>query len=104
MPPAFALLITAAGVGLLLDDAPPQIAYWLTCVGIGIYLAGTRAFRGSSRAPAVVRGVVIVATFQLGRLSPALSAHAYLWVLTGWVALCAALTQRPAPDEQTQPA
>ena len=33
MLPAFALLITAAGVGLLLEDDPPRIAYWLACVG-----------------------------------------------------------------------
>ena len=35
MLPAFALLITAAGVGLLLEEDPPRIAYWLACVGIG---------------------------------------------------------------------
>ena len=44
MLPAFALLITAAGVGLLLEEDPPRIADWLACVGIGIYLAGTRVF------------------------------------------------------------
>ena len=44
MLPAFALLITAAGVGLLLEDHPPHIAAWLACVGIGIYLLGTRVF------------------------------------------------------------
>ena len=33
MLPAFALLITAAGVGLLLEDDPPHIAAWLACVG-----------------------------------------------------------------------
>ena len=44
MLPAFALLLTAAGVGLLIEDDPPPIAYWLTCVGIGMYLAGTRVF------------------------------------------------------------
>jgi low temperature requirement protein LtrA len=36
MLPAFALLITAAGVGLLLEEDPPRIAYWLACVGVGI--------------------------------------------------------------------
>ena len=29
MLPGFALLLTAAGVGLLLEDDPPRIAYWL---------------------------------------------------------------------------
>ena len=50
MLPAFALLITAAGVGLLLEDDPPRIAYWLACVGAGMYLAGTRAFLVSGAA------------------------------------------------------
>jgi low temperature requirement protein LtrA len=55
MLPAFALLITASGVGLLLEDDPPRIAYWLACVGIGIYLSGTRVFLlASSRVPGVV--------------------------------------------------
>jgi low temperature requirement protein LtrA len=103
MLPAFALLITAAGIGLLLDEDPPRIAYWLACVGIGIYLVGTRAFlRASPHVPGVVRVLVIVATFQLGRLAPSLSAHAYLWLLTGWVALCAALSSRPAPVKQPE--
>ena len=101
MLPAFALLITAAGVGLLLEEHPPHIAYWLTCVGVGIYLLGTRTFlRGSARVPGAVRAVAVVATFQLGRLAPALAPHAYVWVLTGWVALCAALTSRPPAGEQ----
>jgi low temperature requirement protein LtrA len=44
MLPAFALLTTAAGVGLLFEEDAPKIAYWLACIGIGIYLLGTRAF------------------------------------------------------------
>ncbi len=44
MLPSFALLITAAGVGLLLEEEPPRIAYWLPCIGLGIYLLGTRVF------------------------------------------------------------
>jgi low temperature requirement protein LtrA len=95
MLPAFALLITAAGVGLLLEPDAPELAYWLTCVGVGIYLLGTRVFlRGSRRVPGAVRVVALIATFALGRLEPALSAHAYLWVLTAWVGVCAALTTR----------
>jgi low temperature requirement protein LtrA len=66
MLPAFALLLTAAGVGLLLEDEPPDAATWAACVGAGIYLLGTRTFlRGSRRVPGVVRVLVIVATFQL---------------------------------------
>jgi low temperature requirement protein LtrA len=95
MLPAFALLMTAAGVGLLLEPDPPRLAYWLICVGVGIYLLGTRVFlRGSRRVPGVVRVVVLVATLQLARLSPPLSAHAYLWLVAAWVGACAALTAR----------
>ena len=98
MLPAFALLLTASGVGLLLEEHPPHAAAWLACLGIGIYVLGTRSFlRGARRrGPAVLRMAVLVATFQLARLSPPLSAHAYVWLLTTWVGMCAALTTRPA--------
>ena len=44
MLPCFALLLSAAGIGLLLEDDPPALAYKLTAVGPGIYLLGTRVF------------------------------------------------------------
>ena len=102
MLPAFALLITAAGVGLLLEGDPPRIAYWLACVGIGIYLAGTRVFLlATSRVPGFVRALLLVATFMLGRLGPELSPHGYLWLLTAWVVMCAALSTRTAGGDDT---
>jgi low temperature requirement protein LtrA len=95
MLPAFSLLITAAGVGLLLEEDPPPAAYWLACVGIGIYLLGTRVFMfASRRVSGFARVLLLVATFQLGRLEGALSPHAYVWLLAGWVVMCAALTTR----------
>lgn len=95
MLPAFALLITAGGVGLLLGEDPPRIAYWLACIGIAIYLGGTRVFMATTgRASHVVRVVVLIATFQLARLHTELTPHAYLWLLAVWVAMCAALTTR----------
>ncbi len=98
MLPAFALLITAAGVGLLLEEDPPTIAYWLACVGVGIYLSGTRVFlMASSRVPGLVRALLLIATFQLGRLHHALTPHEYLWLLTAWVVMCAVLGTR-SPD------
>ena len=98
MLPAFALLITAAGIGLLLEEDPPKIAYWLPCLGIGIYLLGTRVFmRGTSRVSGAARVIVLVATFQLGRLHEALSPYAYVWLLTAWVVTCALVTTRRAP-------
>ena len=92
MLPCFALLVTAAGVGLLLEEEPPRIAYWLGCVGIGIYLLGTRVFlKASSRPSGVARVLLLIATFQLARLDID-SPHAYLWLLAGWTVLCAVLT------------
>ena len=92
MLPAFALLITAAGIGLLIEEDPPRIAYWLACVGVGIYLGGTRALMATARVPGIVRIVLLGATFQLARLRPELSPYEYLWLLTGWVVMCAVLT------------
>jgi hypothetical protein len=49
------LLIIAAGVGLLLEPDPPPIAYWLPCVGLGIYLLGTRTSApDEARSPVAV--------------------------------------------------
>jgi hypothetical protein len=47
--------------------------------------------------PGAVRVVVLVATFQLGRLHHVLSPHEYLWLLAAWVVMCAALTTRVDP-------
>jgi low temperature requirement protein LtrA len=100
MLPAFALLMIAAGVGLLLEGEPPRIAYWLACIGIGIYLAGTRASRGTRRRRYhAVRLLVLIATFQLARLD--LEPHAYVWLLAVWTILCAVLTTRPADYDVT---
>ena len=101
MLPAFALLIIAAGVGLLLEEDPPRIAYWLACVGAGIYLGGTRVFlMATSRVPGFVRALMLLATFQLARLGPELGAHGYLWLLTAWVVLCAVLTTRTSHGDE----
>jgi hypothetical protein len=100
--PAFALLLIAAGLGLLLEGDPPGIAYWLACVGVcvGIYLAGTRAFLlAGSRVGGLARLLVLIATFQVARLRPELSPHAFLWLLTAWAAMCAALTTRGGGEE-----
>ena len=83
MLPCFALLLVAAGVGLLLEDDPPRIAYSLACVGFGIYLLGTRVFMTArTHAGRAARLVLLIAIFSLGRLHETLSPHAYLWLLT----------------------
>jgi low temperature requirement protein LtrA len=95
MLPAFALLLVASGVGLLLEEDPPKIAYWLPCIAIGIYLLGTRVFMvTTTRAGRVARLVLLIAIFQLGRLHETLSPHAYLWLLTVVAVVCAALAMR----------
>jgi hypothetical protein len=53
----------------------------------------------SSRIGGLVRLALLIATFQLARLRPELSPHAYLWLLTAWVVTCAALTTRRGDDD-----
>ena len=85
--------------GLVLEGGePPRAAYWLASVGLGIYLAGTRVFLAAgSRLGRIARLALLVATFQLARLAEVLSAHEHIWLLTGWMVLCAALTHRADP-------
>jgi hypothetical protein len=68
-------------------------------VAIG-QLAGTRVFLvASSRIPGVVGALLLLATFQLARLEPVLSPYGYLWLLAGWVAMCAALSTWRSGDD-----
>ena len=64
-------------------------------MGTGIYLMGTLVFLfSSSRMPGFFRALLLIATFQLARLRPELSPYAYVWLLTGWMVMCAALSTR----------
>jgi len=47
-----------------------------------------------SGVPGVVRALLLIATFQLARLRPELSPYGYVWLLTRWVVMCAALSTR----------
>jgi low temperature requirement protein LtrA len=99
MLPAFSLILIASGLGLLLESDPPTGAYWLVCVGIGIYLAGTRVFIGGrGRFIAGVRVLLLIATFNLGRLHGVLSPREYVWALMAWTVMCAALATTDAED------
>jgi low temperature requirement protein LtrA len=85
MLPTFALLLVAAGVGLLLEHDTPTAAYWLACVGVGVYFVGTRVvFAAVTHWGRLGRSLIVIATFWFGTLHDVLSPHAYLWVLTGW--------------------
>ena len=100
MLPAFALLLVAAAVGLLLGADPPRIAFVLAGVGIGIYLLGTRVFLiASGRLGRVARTLLLIATFFLGRLHTWITPHEFLWVLAAWVVICAGLSTRSPEDE-----
>ena len=95
MLPAFALLMIAAGVGLLLEGEPPHIAYTLPAFGLGIYLLGTRVFLlAEKRVSGLIRALLVIATFFLGGMRDVLSPHEYVWLLAAWAVMCAALTTR----------
>jgi low temperature requirement protein LtrA len=93
MLPAFSLLMIAAGVGLMLEQDTPHIAYSLASLGLGIYLLGTRVFlRAGKRISGAARALLLVATFFLPRLD--LEPYAFLWLLAGWAVMCAGLSTR----------
>ena len=93
MFPSFALLMISAGVGLLLEEDPPHIAYSLVSIGLGIYLLGTRVFMFSTkRVGGAARSLLVVATFFLARLD--LEPYAFVWFVTGWAVMCAVLSTR----------
>jgi low temperature requirement protein LtrA len=95
MLPAFSLLLIASGVGLLLEEDPQPFAYGIAAVGLGIYLLSTRVFLTARTGGArVYRVVLLIAIFLLGRLSDALSPHAYLWLLAAVAVVCAGLSMK----------
>jgi low temperature requirement protein LtrA len=101
MLPSFALLLVASGVGLLLEEDPPRIAYGLPAIALGMYLLGTRVFMVSTnRVGRAARLVLLIAIFSLGRLHDVFSPHAYLWLLTALAVTCAALAWRTGDDEE----
>ena len=57
---SFALLLIASGVGLLLEEDSPRIAYWLPALGLGIYLLGTRVFLAAKDGARADRGLVLL--------------------------------------------
>jgi low temperature requirement protein LtrA len=104
MVPAFALLVAAAGVGLLLREHPIPGAYWLACVGVGIYVSGTDGYsRPRGRHNRVARSLAMAAIYASGTLHWVLSPTAYIWVLAAIVAGNTALVSATSrePDRAT---
>jgi len=103
MLPSFSLLLIASGIGLLLEEDPPAIAFWLPCIALGTYLLGTRVFLATTTRPGrVARIVLLIAIFQLGRLHETVSPHAYVWLLTALAVVCAALAMRSGDREDVE--
>jgi hypothetical protein len=51
---------------------------------------------GAGKRVSWVDLVLVLAVGQLAHLAPELSPHGYLWLLTAWVVMCAALSTRAA--------
>ncbi|MBE8518535.1 low temperature requirement protein A [Amycolatopsis sp. H6(2020)] len=94
LPPAFALLLMAAGVNLSLHEAPPHAAAWFTTAGLAIYLAGTRVFAAGSHRwyAALARAAALAATVSLAFLDRVLPAPAVVLVIAVWAVGTAAVT------------
>jgi len=94
VPPAFALLLVAAGVNLSLLEPAPSTAAWFITAGLTIYLIGTRAFStGSSRwYLGLARIALLAATLCLAFLDRILPAPIVVVVVAAWAVGVAAMT------------
>ena len=87
MVPAFALIVAAAGIGLLLRGEPPPSAYWLTCIGVGMYVSGTDGYaRAHGRRNHFARFAAMATIYASGALHWVLSPSIYIWLLALMVA------------------
>ena len=87
MLPAFALIVAAAGIGLLLRGDPPPSAYWLACVGVGMYVSGTDGYaRAHGRRNQFARFAAMATIYASGALHWVLSPAVYIWLLALMVA------------------
>ena len=93
LPPAFALLMVAAGVNLSLQEPAPHTAAWFVTAGLTIYLAGTRTF--ASGPPRWTRGLARIAllavTVCLAFVDRLLPAPGVVLVIAVWAAGVAAV-------------
>lgn len=86
LPPAFALVLIAAGVNLSLHESPPHAAAWFTTAGLTIYLLGTRVFAAGSHRWyfGLARTAALVATVNLAFLDRLLPAPAVVVAIAVW--------------------
>ncbi len=88
MIPAFALVVIAAGLTLLLEGHATMAAYWFVSAGLGVYLLGTRADVGTSPGSWFRLALAFLA-FPLGLLGAVVSPAVFIWVVCGWTVVCA---------------
>ncbi|MEV6608401.1 low temperature requirement protein A [Kutzneria sp. NPDC051319] len=86
LPPAFALVMIAAGVNLSLQDPAPSTAAWFITAGLTIYLVGTRVF-GTARRRwylGLLRVALLAATVCLALVDRLLPAPWVVAVVAVW--------------------
>jgi low temperature requirement protein LtrA len=96
LPPAFALLMIAAGVNLSLQAPAPTAAAWFVTAGLTIYLIGTRVFAAGPRRwyLALLRVAVLAATVCLALVDRLLPAPGVVAVVAVWAIGAAAMAGR----------
>ncbi|WP_203907544.1 low temperature requirement protein A [Rhizocola hellebori] len=84
--PAFAIVMIAAGLRVLLLPNPAVAGYWLVSCGIGTYLLGMRIdFDKATWA----RLALFMLSFPLGLLGNVVNVHVFIWLMGAWMAVCA---------------
>jgi len=96
LPPAFALLLVAAGVNLSLHEPAPSTAAWFVTAGLTIYLFGTRVFAAGSRRwyLGLLRVALLAATACLALVDRLLPAPSVVAVIAVWAIGAAAVAGR----------
>lgn len=88
--PAFALVVVAAALKLLAAGDRSATAVWMLSTGLGVYLLGMRIDIGRGSG-AWLRLAALTLTFCIGFAGTVLTPTAYLWLVCGWAAVCAAI-------------
>ncbi|MFC7484678.1 low temperature requirement protein A [Luedemannella flava] len=100
LPPAFALLLIAAGIDLSLHDDPPVAATWLVSIGLAVYLVGTRGFTIGALPHWYLRALrvlLVTATVCLALLHLLVSPPIVVTIIAVWAVLAAVVVTVRAP-------